>query len=117
MSERHSYQHMYVTYYFLLGKVPQMAPCIQSLHFIHKELKPRVVTLLRITQLHGGKAGTRSPPPLLPHHHYYHHHHPQSFFPQLALINTCAMAYGAGSGAPDNVEDDLGLLPQKQTRQ
>lgn len=39
------------------------------------------------------------------------------FFPQLALRNTCAMAYDVGSGAPDNVEDDLGLLPQKQARQ
>lgn len=38
---------MYVTYYFVLGKVPWRSPCIQSLHFIDKELKPRAMTLLR----------------------------------------------------------------------
>ena len=38
---------MYVTYYFVLGKVPWRSPCIQSLHFIDNELKPRAMTLLR----------------------------------------------------------------------
>lgn len=84
---------MYVTYYFVLGKVPWRSPCIQSLHFIHKELKPRAVTLLRVTKLYGGKAGTRSHPSLPPHHHYDHHHHLQYFSPQLALRDTCTMTY------------------------
>lgn len=58
MSVHHSYQHMYVTYYFILGRSCLDVTHAFSLSILYiRTLKPRVVTLLRSHNYMVGKLG------------------------------------------------------------